>query len=97
MVFNACLIFRDVQGSCRHLQIILNDEPHDIWVLLTRHLIDTDRKSEYIALRLQTDDDIVTSPSVNMIASKAPLFRSLEFCSPDQCLRELTPVVAIFW
>ena len=50
-------------ASNQHLRVKFNnsaDEDDEIWLLLTRHVVDTRRTSEYIALRVQIEDD--TSP-----------------------------------
>ena len=65
---NTGLIYTDIYplaivASNQHLRVKFNnsaDEDDEIWLLLTRHVVDTRRTSEYIALRVQIEDD--TSP-----------------------------------
>ncbi|KAG1739095.1 uncharacterized protein EDB91DRAFT_1237555 [Suillus paluster] len=55
------------RASTHHLRLNYQKDPSDaneieIWVLLTRHLRDTRRTSEYIALSVQEDDTIFGNP-----------------------------------
>ncbi|KAJ7125274.1 hypothetical protein C8R44DRAFT_875091 [Mycena epipterygia] len=53
------------QRSTRHLRLKFdstsrNDE-EEVWVLLTRHVVDTRRTSDFISLRVQLEDDLTGS------------------------------------
>lgn len=48
----------------------------EVWILLTRHLRDTRRTSEYIALNVQEDDTVLGDPEhVAQKASPEPVPR----------------------
>ncbi|KAJ6631453.1 hypothetical protein B0H10DRAFT_2207112 [Mycena sp. CBHHK59/15] len=51
--------------STRHMRLQFNNTSHnpedEVWVLLTRHVVDTRRTSDFISLRVQLEDDLIGS------------------------------------
>ncbi|KAJ7807811.1 hypothetical protein B0H14DRAFT_3482866 [Mycena olivaceomarginata] len=58
------------QRSTRHLRLKFdnaNDSPQDeVWILLTRHVADTRRTSDFTSLRVQLEDDLAGVPSLRI-------------------------------
>lgn len=75
-------------GSTRHLRLKFdstsrNDE-EEIWVLLTRHVVDTRRTSDFISLRVQLEDDLAGSADSGdqrKIATKVPCFSAARYAN----------------
>ena len=54
-------LYSFVQGP-RKIQLEFNTSSlsdEEIWVLLTRHVTDTHRTSDFIALKVETEDDLI--------------------------------------
>ena len=55
-----------IEGA-RQVQLEFNTSSlfdEEIWVLLTRHVIDTHRTSDFIALKVEIEDDLIPISSV---------------------------------
>lgn len=56
----------DEEGT-RHVQIEFNRSGtpnEEIWILLTRHVVDTHRTSDFAALRVELEDDLIPTATV---------------------------------
>jgi hypothetical protein len=65
-------------ASSRHLRLKIQEsstndtervDTQEIWILLTRHVVDTSRDSEFISLRGEVEEDVISPAAVEKMAS----------------------------
>ena len=84
VLFNLCSL---VQGA-RQVQLEFNTSSlfdEEIWVLLTRHVTDTHRTSDFIALKVEIEDDLI--PISGVVENQHTL--SSKVCFPTLPLSSL--------